>query len=84
MADNTATYILENADGYRVLWGCQIENYYKEKMQGKLFAILTNLPCFQNIVAAKHYATEVDRANDTDCGIIVLDRFRELALHELG
>lgn len=83
MADKTGTYILENLDGFRVIWGSEIENKFHSKMTPSFRNLLYNVPFFVKYSEAIMYARVVESANDTARKIIIISTYRKLHLKDM-
>ena len=84
MSDNTGIYILENKDGYRVLWGSGVEYHFHQEINKTFYEFCKKLPRFNDVKDATNYAKVLDKANRTEYGIVILNNFKNMELNRLG
>lgn len=83
MADSTGVYILENADGFRVTWGSQVEHSFHKNMSATFYEHLVELPRFIKYEHALAFAKCVEMANNTERGILLISTYRNWDINDL-
>lgn len=76
MSDNTAVYMFQTSDGFRIIWGSEVEQYYTDPPRKDFLNFFRKAPFFSNLNDATVYAHELDKANRTEHGIILLSTFK--------
>lgn len=84
ISDNTGTYIIEMKNGFYVLFGSEIENKFHRKMSKSLKDFMLNdVPQFQDLTSAYHFAREVEHANKTARQIVSITTFKKFNMWDM-
>lgn len=83
MADNTATYIVQFNNGFRVVWASSLEDHLHEKMTKTTQDFIRSIPIFLDYNSAYVFASLVDKANKTARGILLIDKYWDQTIDEI-